>query len=37
MSLPETDVVRLRHMLDAGEQALACCAGKSHADLDVGD
>jgi uncharacterized protein with HEPN domain len=34
MSLPENDVVRLQHMLDAGEQALAFCAGKSRADLD---
>ena len=34
MSLPESDVVRLRHMLDAGEQAFRFCAGRSRADLD---
>ena len=34
MSLPENDVVRLQHMLDAGEQALLFCAGRSRADLD---
>ena len=34
MSPPESDVVRLRHMLDAAEQALRFCAGRSRADLD---
>ena len=34
MSLPESDVVRLRHMLDAGEQALEFCFGRNRADLD---
>ena len=34
MSLPESDVVRLRHMLDAGEQAIRFCVGRSRADLD---
>ena len=34
MSLPENDVVRLQHMLDAGEQALLFCAERSRADLD---
>lgn len=34
MSLPENDVVRLRHMLDAGEQAFRFCAGRSRTDLD---
>lgn len=34
MSLAESDVVRLRHMLDAAEQAFHFCAGKSRADLD---
>jgi uncharacterized protein with HEPN domain len=34
MPLPENDRVRLQHMLDAGEQALLFCAGKSRADLD---
>jgi uncharacterized protein with HEPN domain len=34
MSLPENDEVRLRHMLDAAQQALLFCAGRSRADLD---
>jgi uncharacterized protein with HEPN domain len=35
MSLPEKDAVRLRHMLDAAEQALRFCAGRSRGDLDA--
>lgn len=35
MSLPESDVIRLRHMLDAGDQALRFCAGRGRADLDI--
>lgn len=34
MSLPENDVVRLQHMLDAAEQAIRFCAGRSRAELD---
>ena len=34
MSLPESDVVRMRHMLDAGEQASRFCVGRSRGDLD---
>lgn len=34
MSLPENDVVRLQHMLDAAEQAFRFCAGRGRADLD---
>ena len=34
MSLPENDVVRLQHMLDAGEQAIRFCVGRSRVDLD---
>jgi uncharacterized protein with HEPN domain len=34
MSLPEKDEVRLRHMLDAAEQALRFCDGRTRADLD---
>ena len=34
MSLPENDVVRMQHMLDAGEQALRFCAGRRRVDLD---
>lgn len=33
MSLPEQDAVRLRHMLDAAEQALQFCAGRCCEDL----
>ena len=33
MSLPESDAVRLRHMLDAAEQALQFCAGRRLEDL----
>lgn len=32
--LPEDDVARLRHMLDAAEEALGFAQGKSRADLD---
>jgi uncharacterized protein with HEPN domain len=32
--LPEDDVTRLRHMLDAAEEALGFAQGKSRADLD---
>ena len=32
--LPEDDVTRLRHMLDAGEEALGFAQGRSRADLD---
>jgi uncharacterized protein with HEPN domain len=35
MSLPEKDVVRLRHMLAAAEQALDFCAGRSRGELDT--
>lgn len=34
MSLPENDVVRLQHMLDAAQQALLFCAGRGRAELD---
>jgi uncharacterized protein with HEPN domain len=34
MSPPEPDAVRLRHMLDAAEQALVFCAGRQREDLD---
>lgn len=34
MSLPEEDRIRLRHMLDAAEQALRFCDGRTRADLD---
>jgi len=33
MSLPEADVIRLRHMLDAAEQALGFRQGRSRAEL----
>ncbi len=33
MSLPEQDAVRLRHMLDAAEQALQFCGGRRREDL----
>ena len=32
--LPEEDVVRLRHMLDAAEQAVAFAKGRTRQDLD---
>lgn len=35
MSLPEKDEVRLRHMLDAAEQALRFRSGRTRADLDT--
>jgi hypothetical protein len=31
---PDEDIVRLRHMVDAAESALAFVAGRSRADLD---
>ena len=31
---PESDVVRIRHMVDAGREALAFCAGRTRANLD---
>ena len=31
---PESDVVRIRHMTDAGREARAFCAGRTRADLD---
>jgi hypothetical protein len=34
MSLAVNDFVRLKRLLDAGEQALSYCAGRSRADLD---
>jgi uncharacterized protein with HEPN domain len=34
MSLPEDDLVRLRHMRDAAQQALRFCAARSRSDLD---
>ena len=33
--LPEEDIVRLRHMLDAAEEALEFARGRSRADLDT--
>ena len=33
--LPETDLVRLRHMLDAASEALEFAEGRSRDDLDV--
>jgi len=33
--LPDTDVVRLRHMLDAANEALEFTAGKNREDLDT--
>jgi uncharacterized protein with HEPN domain len=35
MSLPESDVVRLRHMLEAAEQALQFCEGRMRAEIDL--
>lgn len=35
MSLPEKDEVRLRHMLEASEQALQFAHGRKRADLDA--
>ena len=35
MSLPEKDEVRLRHMLEASEQALQFAHGRTRADLDA--
>ncbi len=32
--LPKDDLVRVRHMLDATDEALAFAAGRSRADLD---
>lgn len=34
MSLPEEDLVRLRHMRDAAQQALRFCVGRVRSDLD---
>lgn len=34
MSLPEPDTVRLRHMLDAAEQARVFCVGRRREDLE---
>jgi uncharacterized protein with HEPN domain len=34
MSLPEEDLVRLRHMRDAAQQALQFCVGRARGDLD---
>ncbi len=34
MSLPEEDLVRLRHMRDAAQQALQFCAGRARTELD---
>lgn len=33
--MPKDDEVRLRHMLDAGREALAFVAGKAHGDLEA--
>jgi uncharacterized protein with HEPN domain len=33
--MPGPDAIRLKHMLDATEEALAFAAGRSRADLDV--
>jgi uncharacterized protein with HEPN domain len=35
MPLPEVDAIRLRHMLDAAEKAVAFTTGRSRADLDT--
>lgn len=35
MSLPEKDEVRLRHMLEASEQALRFAHGRTRVDLDT--
>ena len=35
MSLPEKDVVRLRHMLDAADLALGFCTGRQRENLDA--
>ena len=35
MSLPDKDVVRLRHMLDAADLALGFCTGRQREDLDA--
>ncbi len=32
--MPGPDAIRLKHMLDAAEEALAFAAGRSRADLD---
>ena len=32
---PESDVVRVRHMVDAGREAMGFCQGRSRADLDT--
>jgi uncharacterized protein with HEPN domain len=32
---PEPDVVRIRHMAEAGRDALGFCAGRSRADLGI--
>jgi uncharacterized protein with HEPN domain len=31
---PEPDVVRIRHMADAGREGIAFCAGRSRVDLE---
>jgi len=33
--LPEDDLTRLRHMLDAGNDAIRFAAGRQRADLDT--
>lgn len=32
---PEKDLVRIRHMVDAGREAMSFCKGRSRADLDA--
>ncbi len=32
---PESDAVRVRHMADAGREAMGFCQGRSRADLDT--
>jgi uncharacterized protein with HEPN domain len=34
MSLPDDDLVRLRHMRDAAQQAVQFCVGRARSDLD---
>jgi uncharacterized protein with HEPN domain len=34
MSLPDEDLVRLRHMRDAAQQAVQFCVGRARSDLD---
>lgn len=31
---PESDIVRVRHMVDAGREALAFCVGRTRTNLD---